>query len=201
MLDLPSDAKEDGFKFVLYTVYGPAQHQNKQAFLCEPANTFSKESLPYLIGGDFNIMRRLEDKSSGVFDFKWPNLFNAVIESLDLKEIVMSGRQYTWAGLGDNPIFEKLDRVLASTDWEDKFPLSTVEPRDRDISDHTPLVLNTGASTHQTDQRHFKFERGWLIRDGFYDMVAKIWQSETTRRTPLERWQNKLRRLRQHLRG
>ena len=32
-------------------------------------------------------------------------------------------------------------------------------------------------------------------------MVAKIWQSETTRRTPLERWQNKLRRLRQHLRG
>jgi hypothetical protein len=146
-------------------------------------------------------MRRLEDKGSGVFDFKWPNLFNAVIESLDLKEIVMPGRQYTWAGPGHNPIFEKLDRVLASTDWEDKFPLSTVEPRDRDISDHTPLVLNTGASTHQTDQRHFKFERGWLIRDGFYDMVAKIWQSETTRRTPLERWQNKLRRLRQHLRG
>ena len=140
--------KNDGFKFVLYTVYGPAQHQNKQAFLSELANTCSKESLPYLIGGDFNIMRRLEDKSSGVFDFKWPNLFNAVIESLDLKEIVMSGRQYTWAGPGDNPIFEKLDRVLASTDWEDKFPLSTVEPRDRDISYHTPLVLNTGASTH-----------------------------------------------------
>jgi len=32
-------------------------------------------------------------------------------------------------------------------------------------------------------------------------MVEKIWQSETTRRMPLERWQNKLRRLRQHLRG
>ena len=140
--------KNDGFKFVLYTVYGPAQHQNKQVFLSELANTCSKESLPYLIGGDFNIMRRLEDKSSGVFDFKWPKLFNDVIESLDLKEIVMSGHQYTWAVPGDNPIFEKLDRVLASTDWEDKFLLSTVEPRDRDISYHTPLVLNTGASTH-----------------------------------------------------
>ena len=56
----------------------------------------------------------------------------------------MSGRQYTWAGPRDNPTFEKLDRVLVSTDWEDKFPLSTVEPRDRNISDHTPLVLNTG---------------------------------------------------------
>ena len=83
--------KNDGFKFVLYTVYGPTQYQNKQDFLVELANTCSKETLPYLIGGDFNIMRRPEDKSSGVLDFKWPNLFNAVIESFDLKEIVMSG--------------------------------------------------------------------------------------------------------------
>jgi len=144
----------------------------------EMANTCSKESLPYIIGGDFNIMRRPEDKSSGVFDAKWPNLFNAVIESLDLKEIVMSGHQYTWAGPRDNLTFEKLDRVLVSTDWEYKFPLSTVEPRDRDISDHTPLVLNTGASTHSANQRPFKFERRWLIMDGFYDMVVNIWQSD-----------------------
>jgi len=48
--------KSDGFKFVLYTVYGPAQYQNKQAFLVELAKTCSKESLSYLIGGDFNIM-------------------------------------------------------------------------------------------------------------------------------------------------
>ena len=90
----------------------------------------------------------------------------------------MSGRQYTLAGPGENPIFEKLDRVLVSTDWEDKFPLSTVEPRDRDISDHTPLDLNTGASTHLANQRPFKFERRWLIMDGFYDMVVNIWQSD-----------------------
>ena len=90
--------KSDGFKFALFVVYGPAQQENKQEFLAEMANTCSKESLPYIIGGDFNIMRHPQDKSSGVFDFKWPNLFNSVIESLDFKEIVMSGRQYTWAG-------------------------------------------------------------------------------------------------------
>ena len=56
----------------------------------------------------------------------------------------MSGRQYNWAGPGDEPTFEKLDRVLVSTEWEDKYTLSTVEARDRNISDHTPLVLNTG---------------------------------------------------------
>jgi hypothetical protein len=146
-------------------------------------------------------MRRSEDKSSGNFDPKWPAIFNAVIESLDLREIVMSGRQFTWAGPGDNPTFEKLDRVLVSTDWEIQFPLSKVEPRDRNISDHTPLVLSTGVSTHLTGNRPFKFERGWLVRDGFYDMVANIWQSKSSGSTPLEHWQFKIRRLRQHLRG
>ena len=108
--------KYDGFKFVLYTAYGPAQYQNKQEFLVELANTCLKETLPYLIGEDFNIMRRPDEKSSGVFDFKWSNLFNAVIDSLDLKEIVMSGRQFTWVGPEDSPVFEKFDRVLVSTD-------------------------------------------------------------------------------------
>jgi endonuclease/exonuclease/phosphatase family metal-dependent hydrolase len=86
-------------------------------------------------------MRRPKDKSSGNFDPKWPGIFNVVIESLDLREIVMTGRQYTWASPGDNPTFEKLDRVLVSTDWEIQFPLTSVEPRDRNISDHTPWFL------------------------------------------------------------
>jgi exonuclease III len=193
--------KANDFKFVLYAVYGPAQCPNKGAFLSELANSCSKESLPYIVGGDFNIMRSPEEKSSGEFDPKWPTLFNAVIESLDLKEMVMAGRQFTWAGAGDNPTFERLDRVLVSTEWEIQFPLSTVEPRDRNISDHTPLVLSTGASTHTSHTRPFKFERGWLLREDFYDMVANIWQSENAGSTSLERWQSKIRRLRQHLRG
>jgi exonuclease III len=60
--------KSTDFKFVLYSIYGLTQSQNKGAFLTELANTYSKENLPFLIGGDFNIMRKPEDKSSGDFD-------------------------------------------------------------------------------------------------------------------------------------
>ena len=98
-------------------------------------------------------------------------------------------------------LIKKLDRVLVSTEWEDKFSLTTVETRDRNISDHTPLILNTGSSTHQNKQPTFKFERGWLIRDGFFVMIARLWQSETSGNIALERWQNKVRHLRQYLRG
>jgi ubiquitin len=47
----------------------------------------------------------------------------------------------------------------------------------------------------------FKFELGWLIRDGFHDMVTSIWEHETRGNNSREKWQNKIRDVRQHLRG
>jgi hypothetical protein len=76
-----------------------------------------------------------------------------------------------------------------------------VESRDRNISDHTPLILNIGASTQHNRQPNFKFERGWLTRYAFFDMVADICQSECRGSIVLERWQNKIRNIRQYLRG
>ena len=113
----------------------------------------------------------------------------------------MSGRQYTWANSLQTPTYEKLDRIVMATEWEQKFPLSTVIALTRDISDHTPLLLNTGDSSTNLHQSQFKFELGWLLRDGFMDMVKEVWESENLSSTPVERWQAKIRRLRQHLRG
>jgi len=52
-----------------------------------------------------------------------------------------------------------------------------------------------------TYQPQFKFELGWLLRDGFCEMVSQVWQSTIALGSPIERWQAKIRRLRQHLRG
>jgi hypothetical protein len=49
--------KEDGFKWVVIAVYGAAQDGFKEAFLTEIVQTCSKECLPILVGGDFNIIR------------------------------------------------------------------------------------------------------------------------------------------------
>ena len=53
-------------------------------------------------------------------------MFNIIIESLDLREIDLTGRQFTCANTLPIPTYEKLDRVLASVEWEQKFPLVTV---------------------------------------------------------------------------
>jgi hypothetical protein len=48
-------------------------------------------------------------------------MFNAIIVSLDIREVALSCRQFTWANRRDTPTYEKLDRVLASVEWENKF--------------------------------------------------------------------------------
>lgn len=188
--------KIDSFKWTLMAVYGPAQSHLKDKFLAELVNTCSKQSLPFLIGGDFNILRCPSEKNNQNYDDRWPFLFNAIIDGLDLRELVMSGRQFTWANNLQNPTFEKLDRVLMSTEWEQKFPLSTLQALTREISDHTPLLLNTGEASSLGNQQEFKFELGWLLRDGFFDMIKDLWTQTIAYGTTMEKWQIKIRRVR-----
>jgi endonuclease/exonuclease/phosphatase family metal-dependent hydrolase len=136
--------KMNDFKWVLVAVYGAAQHEFKESFLTELVQSCSKENLPLCVGGDFNIIRNRSEKNNDRFDERWPFLFNVVIDGLDLREIEMSGRKFTWANSRRVPTYEKLDRVLVSTEWEQRFPLATVVALSREISDHTPLLLDTG---------------------------------------------------------
>ena len=192
--------KIDKFKWALVLVYGPAQNDLKEHFLSELVHMCSHETLPIIVGGDFNILRSPMEKNNDNFDNRWPFLFNAIIDGLSLKELSMFGKNYTWANNLSVPTYEKLDRVLMSTEWEQKFPLSTKFALNRDIFDHT-LLLNTNSSSACNSQYNFKFELGWLLRDGFVDMVKEIWLSVDEGNTSLERRQAKIRRLRQFLRG
>jgi hypothetical protein len=91
-------------------------------------------------------------------------LFNAIIDSLNLRELEMSGRKCTWANSMPKPTFEMLDRVPMSTEWEQHFPLATVVALSREISDHTPLLLDTCLQVGYNKQQGFKFELGWVLK-------------------------------------
>jgi endonuclease/exonuclease/phosphatase family metal-dependent hydrolase len=74
----------------------------------------------------------------------------------------MSGRKFTWANSRRVPTYEKLDRVLVSTEWEQNFPLARVEALSREVSDHTPLLLCTGEKAEKKKPPPFN-----LTLDGF----------------------------------
>jgi hypothetical protein len=76
--------KHDGFQWVLMAVYGAAQTEHKDHFLAEFVNACNTESLPLMVGRDFNIIRNLSENNNDRFSARWPALFNACIESLNL---------------------------------------------------------------------------------------------------------------------
>jgi endonuclease/exonuclease/phosphatase family metal-dependent hydrolase len=80
-----------------------------------------------------------------------------VINNLDLRELELSDRQFMWTNNLQTPSFEKLDQILVITEWELKYPMVTVNTLPRVISDHTPLLLNTGMPSQHTSHM-FKFE-------------------------------------------
>jgi hypothetical protein len=94
------------------------------------------------------LLRFPFEKSKDRFDDHWPFLFNAVINTLDLREVSMVGRQFTWANNLLEPTYEKLDRILMDSDWEDKYPMVSVRALERieSLSDHAPILLTTGST-------------------------------------------------------
>jgi exonuclease III len=165
--------KEDDFKFNLISIYGPTQLDLKSYFLSELVRVCSKETLPIIIGGDFNIICTPDEKNDENYNDRWPFLFNAIIDTLNLRELEMAGRKFTWANHLQNQTFEKLDRILVCTDFEFKYPVTTVQALSREISDHTPLLRSTN-SPSPAYQPQFKFKLGWLLRDEFCDMVRGV---------------------------
>ena len=148
--------RNDDFKWILMAVCGPAQNDFKSAFLSELVCTCQQNPLPTLIGGDFNIMRHNKQKNKDNFNPRWLFLFNAVIDSFDLREIDLTERQYTFTNSLRDPTYDKLDRVLLTTEWEFKYLIVTVHALDRGISDHTPLLLETGDPSFTRHAKQFK---------------------------------------------
>jgi len=51
--------------------------------------------------------------------------FRQFLNDVELQELYLKGRLYTWSIERDNPMLERLDRVFISEDWADSFQIMT----------------------------------------------------------------------------
>jgi hypothetical protein len=56
------ESKDDHLRWALVAVYGAAQDAQKPKFIAELVIICEEDSLQILVGGDFNIIRRKEEK-------------------------------------------------------------------------------------------------------------------------------------------
>jgi exonuclease III len=190
--------------WTVFVVYGPADHRLSDKFLGELSAAVNACPFPLAVGGDFNLIRGSEDKSND--NIHWPRVhkFNDCIADLALREIRRGGARYTWTNKQLNPVRSVLDRMLVSTDWEMLFPLCTLTGPTIIGSDHAPLILDSGEDARRRSPR-FYFEKGWLERADFGDLVTTKWHSLEGLGgpffDPIDAWQHVSGGLRQFLKG
>lgn len=102
------------------------------------------------------------------------------------KDAKQRGAPVDWANSLPNPTYEKLNRILVRTEWEQKYRLATVVALTREISDHIPLLLDSGDKEPDKKQSLFKFEQGWLLREGFFELVSEVWKKERRGTTSMQ---------------
>ncbi|XP_072150088.1 uncharacterized protein [Setaria viridis] len=174
----------------LTVVYGPQLDADKMEFLAELRAVHACVPPAWMIAGDFNLILEMADKNNTNINRRNMGRFRRFVDELLLKDIYLHGRRYTWSNERSTPTMEKLDQVLVTVDWEERFPFCFLQPLSSGISDHCPLLLSTNAATNA--KRRFHFEAWWLKLPGYIDVVSSAWTCPSTISDPFTQLDVKL---------
>ena len=82
----------------------------------------------------------------------------------------------------ENVVMSHIDWFLYTDEWEDCYPTVVQRRLPRLLSDHFPIMLESGASLK--GNRPFWFENMWIQAEGFGEMVKGWWDSYQFEGTP-----------------
>ena len=148
--------------------------------------------VPWIVGGDFNIVRYPSERVGAVHITTPMQDFTDFIFSNGLMDIPMAGGRYTWSS---NNSRSRLDCFLFSPNVEEHFTMVTQQCLLRLCSDHFPILLECGSTPF--DRRPFRFENMWLKSEGFHEKVKRWWESYVFQGSPNFVLACKLRALKQ----
>ena len=82
----------------LSSVYGPCDGEERQMFV-DWLNELQIEEENWMIMGDFNFYRSLENRNRAGVNINDIFIFNEVISNVGLQEIPLKGRKHTWSNM------------------------------------------------------------------------------------------------------
>jgi endonuclease/exonuclease/phosphatase family metal-dependent hydrolase len=155
-----------------------------------------------IIGGDFNMIRYIHEKSLGTKYTIWLDMLNNFINDTKIIELIRGGSLFTWTNKQQNPIRSNLDKIFVSKSWDqhylrnrvmtmtkvgsnldrifvskswDQHYLRTrVMTMTRVGSDHNPLILDNGEQV-ESGKKMFRMESAWLGNTKFKNHLLQRW--------------------------
>lgn len=87
----------DHSPLTITNVYAPSDHRLSPSFLQELVEVRACVSGPWLLIGDFNLVREASDKNNGRVDAGLCSLFNDALDRLEVLELPLLDCQFTWS--------------------------------------------------------------------------------------------------------
>jgi hypothetical protein len=98
-----------GASLVLTNIYAPCSPEGKIEFLDWFANIDMSDGTDWLIVGDFNLIRRQNDRNKPGGNVQKMMSFNEAISNLGVGELKLYGNRFTWTNKQESPLLERLD--------------------------------------------------------------------------------------------
>lgn len=181
----------DNLSFIITVVYGPSEDCDKENFLAELVAAKPPTDTPWLVMGDFNIIYEARDKNNQNLNRRLMGRFRSTLNTLELKDIRLQNRQFTWSNEQGNPILSKLDRILSNSEGDILFSGHSLLALSTSCSDHCQLLL---APMQEPKRKpRFRFENFWIRVEGFLGVVTQAWNEPIQEGHPTWRLSQKLR--------
>ncbi|GKB88702.1 RNA-directed DNA polymerase, eukaryota, reverse transcriptase zinc-binding domain protein, partial [Tanacetum coccineum] len=134
---------------------------------------------PWVIMGDFNVTLKVEEHSNGSSaPNSEMNEFAQCVREIEVDDILSSGCHFTWTKSRGNPkckTLKKLDRIMISEAFVDKFQNSSGVFLPYMISDHSPAVLKLPNGMAKR-RKAFRFSNFVTDKKEFIPIIKKAWE-------------------------
>ncbi|KAG5595838.1 hypothetical protein H5410_037070 [Solanum commersonii] len=113
------------------------------------------QNIPWLVGGDFNVIMNEEEKQGGMNFNQYEALdFGQCINNCELMELKYSGSKFTWwnGRIEGGCIFKRLDRVFGNQDFFDLLSSSEVIYQVSELLDKTSKFLKSNRGELEEDE-------------------------------------------------
>ena len=170
--------KEDEWRFTGF--YDEPDTNNRLKSLARVRRLKSKLTIPWLCAGDFNEIAEADEILGGrLRPVKQMEAFKDVLDECGFKDLGFVGDKYTWCrgSRGDNTIWERLDKAIATTDWIELFPATKVLHLECRSSDHKHLIILPKGIQNKR-RKPWRFKQICLEDASCSEVIDLVWRQD-----------------------
>lgn len=180
---------------VVYAAPTASRRSGLWALLREEIRVISE---PVIIGGDFNTIVRIDERTGGNGRLSSDSLaFGNWINEMLLIDMGFKGNQFTWKRGNEERFFvaKRLDRILCCAHTRLNWQEATVTHLPFVSSDHSAMHLQLVPEMKgNASRRPFRFEAAWLSHSSFKELLSASWDANIDTRQALGKLEGILRK-------